>query len=160
MAPSLLKISQYSCLYLGSPAHLACFSITQIIDFISIHSLVWKTCDSPSMYSCSRWAGVSGSRSSSSDETRVSSRSFSTASISTTIVSKVGSDTCRLPRTFLIAVLVSPTSRSQNPPYQGALFGMNFQVPLLPLVTSSRNTSLLLQRGRWIHCQKSLFSEG
>lgn len=52
---------------------------------------------------CSRWAGVSGSRSSSSDETKVSGRSFNTASISTMIVSKVDSDTCRLPRTFLIA---------------------------------------------------------
>ena len=54
------------------------------------------------------------------------------------------------PSTYLIVALVNPIKRSQNPPYQGAHFGMNFQAtPLLFKVSVSNgklNSFIILQQ--------------
>jgi len=88
--------------------------------------------------SYSRSAGVSGTGSQGASlETYVSGRLFNVASISTTKVCRL---MCPLPNTFFRQLLVNSINLSQNPPYQGALFGMNFQVTpgLLRVVMKSR----------------------
>lgn len=111
-----------------------------------------------------RWAGVSGSSSTTSDETWVSGLSFKMVSLSTVMVSSVVKLIDAHPSTFFRVVLVRPINRSQNPPYYGALFGMNCQsTPCLPsdfqcLVEITRST-LQLQTGMWRHYQKPFAEE-
>ena len=60
----------------------------------------------------------------------MSGQSFSVASISTTKVCRVRRLMCALPNALFRQLFVSPINLCQNPPYQGALFGMNFGYPL------------------------------
>ena len=76
----------------------------------------------------SRCDGVSGCSSAGSDDTYVSGRSFRMHSTSVTTVCSSVRLTNALPSTFLKQVFVSPINLSHQPLYQGALFGMNFQV--------------------------------
>ena len=63
-----------------------------------------------------------------SGDTYVNGLSLMIASVSVTIVCRVSSVTYDLPSVFLIQVFVKPIRRSQQPPYQGARFGINFQL--------------------------------
>ena len=60
-----------------------------------------------------------------SEETYVMGRSFKIASISVMIVCSPAKLMYVRPRTFFKVVLVKPIRRSQKPPNQGALLGMN-----------------------------------
>ena len=89
-------------------------------------------------------AGVKGSRSSMLVDKQVSGRSFMMASISIVTVCSVSAVTKALPRVFFRVDFTIPTMRSQNPPYHGALEGMNCQI--MPLLFKKFSTSLFCLR--------------
>ena len=72
-----------------------------------------------------RCEGVNGSSSLTSLDTCVMGRSLRMASTSVSSVWSSVRVIIALPSVFLIAFLVSPMRRSQNPPYHGALLGIN-----------------------------------
>jgi len=80
----------------------------------------------------SRMRGDMDSASLMSADTYVSGRSLIIASISTIMVCNSSRVTNDRPHVFLTADLVTPISLSHQPPYQGALVGMNFHaMPML-----------------------------
>ena len=113
---------------------------------------------------CKKCAGINGSGSQNSEDTNVNGQLLRTASISTMIVSRVGSDTCCLPKIFLIAVLVKPINRSQKPPYQGALLGINchetLSCPVHPSLQIAPSECVVHQllTSRLTCCPRSLLS--